>query len=71
MSEENNESVIPTQWVKVQEIETWVGGKSYEGKGGRARLIVTHYCGDSKEDLIEQLETMIYGLKNGFDEFGC
>jgi hypothetical protein len=62
MSEENKlESAIPTQWANVQEIETWVGGKSYEGKGGRARLIVTHYCGDSKEDLIEQLETMIYG----------
>ncbi len=64
-------SSIPTQWAKIQEIETWVGGKTYEGKGGRARLIVTHYCGDSKEDLISQLETMIYGLKNGFDGFAC
>lgn len=60
---------IPTQWAKIEEIETWVGGETYEGKGGRARLIVTHYCGDSKEDLIGQLETMIYGLKNGFDDF--
>ena len=64
-------SSIPTQWAKIEEIETWIGGKTYEGKGGRARLIVTHYCGDSKEDLIEQLETLIYGLKNGFDEFAC
>ena len=64
-------SSIPTQWAKIEEIETWIGGKTYEGKGGRARLIVTHYCGDSKEDLIGQLETMIYGLKNGFDGFAC
>jgi len=64
-------SSIPTQWAKIQEVETWVGGKTYEGKGGRARLIVTHYCGESKEDLISQLETMIYGLKNGFDDFAC
>ncbi len=72
MSEENKlESVIPTKWASVQEIETWIGGKTHEGKGGRARLIVTHYCGDSKEDLIGQLETMIYGLKNGFEDFGC
>lgn len=60
---------IPTRWAKIEEIETWVGGETYEGKGGRARLIVTHYCGDSKEDLIGQLETMICGLKNGFDDF--
>lgn len=64
-------SSIPTQWAKIEEIETWVGGKTYEGKGGRARLIVTHYCGDNKEELIGQLETLIYGLKNGFDEFAC
>lgn len=64
-------SSIPTEWAKIEEIETWIGGKTYEGKGGRARLIVTHYCGDSKEDLIGQLETLIYGLKNGFDEFAC
>lgn len=50
---------------RIQELKTCleVGGETYEGKGGRARLIVTHYCGDSKEDLIGQLETMIYGLK--------
>ena len=41
-------SSIPTQWAKIEEIETWVGGKTYEGKGGRARLIVTHYCGDKR-----------------------
>ena len=62
-------SSVPTQWAKVEEIETWVGGDVCEGKGGRARLIVTHYCGDNKEDLIGQLETLIYGLKNGFEDF--
>lgn len=60
---------VPTQWAKIEEIETWIGGETYEGKGGRARLIVTHYCGDSKEDLIGQLETLIYGLKYGFKDF--
>jgi hypothetical protein len=60
---------IPTNWAKIEEIETWIGGSVCEGKGGRAKLIVTHYCGDSKEDLIGQLETLIYGLKNGFDYF--
>jgi hypothetical protein len=67
---ESKENNIPTQWVKVEEIETWVGNLS-EGKGGRSRLIVNHYCGDDKEALIGQLETLIYGLKNGFDEFAC
>jgi hypothetical protein len=61
---------IPTKWAKTEEIETWIGGSVLENKGGRARLIVTHYCGDNKEDLIGQLETLIYGLKNGFDCFG-
>ena len=61
---------IPTKWAKIEEIETWIGGSVFENKGGRARLIVTHYCGDNKEDLIGQLETLIYGLKNGFDCFG-
>lgn len=61
---------IPTKWAKIEEIETWIGGSVLENKGGRARLIVTHYCGDNKEDLIGQLETLIYGLKNGFDCFG-
>ena len=63
-------SNIPTKWAKIEEIETWIGGSVLENKGGRARLIVTHYCGDNKEDLIGQLETLICGLKNGFDCFG-
>lgn len=64
-------NIIPTKWSKTEEIETWIGGTPDENKGGRARLLVTHYCGDNKDDLIGQLETLIYGLKNGFDMFGC
>lgn len=60
---------IPTKWSSVREIETWVGGNPYDGTGGRAKLTVIHHCGDNKEDLIDQLETMIYGLKNGFEDF--
>jgi len=36
---------IPSKWAKIEEIETWIGGSVLENKGGRARLIVTHYCG--------------------------
>lgn len=63
------ENSVPTKWARIIEIETWVGGNTYNNNGGRAKLIVNHYCGDNKEDLIGQLETLIYGLKNGFDSF--
>lgn len=62
----NIQQQLPTKWSKTEEIETFVGGNT----GGRAKLIVTHYCGDSKKELIGQLETLIYGLKNGFNDFG-
>lgn len=64
-------NIIPTKWSKTEEIETWIGGIPDEDTGGRARLLVTHYCGDNKGELIGQLETLIYGLRNGFDMFGC
>jgi hypothetical protein len=67
---------LPTQWFKTEQIETWIGesitteGKKIEEiKGGRGKLIVMHQCGDNKEELISQLETMIYGLKEGFEYF--
>jgi uncharacterized Zn finger protein (UPF0148 family) len=70
---------LPTKWFKTEEIETWIGksitrittdgGSIDESGGGRGKLIVLHQCGENKEELISQLETMIYGLKEGFDMF--
>lgn len=65
-----NNSTLPTKWSRTKEIETWIGDLS-KGEGGRARLIVTHYCGDNNKELIGQLKSLIYGLENGFDSFGC
>ena len=66
VKEQDFNNIIPTKWSKTEEIETWVGN---EDTGGRARLLVTHYCGNSKEDLINQLQTLINGLKDSFDNF--
>lgn len=55
----------------MEQIETWIGGEVYENEGGSAKLTVIHQCGDNKKELIGQLETLIYGLKNGFEEFAC
>ena len=63
------EEKLPTKWASIEEIETWVGGPIDEEKGGRARLIVTHYCGNDKKELIDQLKTLIFGLESGFDSF--
>jgi len=67
---------LPTPWFKTEQIETWIGesitteGKEIEEiKGGRGKLIVLHQCGENKEELISQLEVMIYGLKEGFEGF--
>jgi len=67
---------IPTPWFKTEEIETWIGESlSTEGKsteelnGGRAKMIVLHQCGENKQELIYQLETLIYGIKEGFENF--
>ena len=60
---------------KTEEIETWIGESITADKpieeiqGGRGKLIVLHQCGENKEELISQLETMIYGLKYGFESF--
>ena len=67
---------LPTDWFKTEQIETWIGetlvteGKSiHEINGGRGKLIVMHQCGYNKTELISQLETLIHGLKEGFDAF--
>lgn len=60
-------------WFKTEQIETAVnvnGDMSAdEIKACRKKLIVLHECGDDKEALISQLETMILGLKTNFDWF--
>lgn len=70
------EEKLPTKWFKTEEIETWIGeslttqGKEIEElNGGKGRLIVLHQCGENKKELISQLETLIYGLKEGFENF--
>jgi len=73
------EEQLPTKWFKTEQISTWIGksitritteGESIdENEGGHGKLIVMHQCGENKEELISQLETMIYGLKEGFENF--
>jgi hypothetical protein len=72
-SKENNH--LPTKWFKVEQISTWIGEplgqqkEISELRGGHGMLIVSHQCGDNKEELIGQLKTMIHGLEEGFDGF--
>lgn len=69
------EEQLPTTWFKTEQIETWIGESitadkpTEEIQGGRGKLIVLHQCGENKEELISQLNTMIDGLKNGFEYF--
>ena len=62
-----------TTWFKTEQIETAVNVNgdmtTEEIKASRKKLIVLHECGEDKEALIEQLETMILGLKTDFDFF--
>lgn len=73
--EQSTEEQLPTKWFKTEEIETWIGESITTDKpieeiqGGRGKLIILHQCGENKEELISQLETMIYGLKDGFEYF--
>ena len=72
---ESTSEQLPTKWFKTEEIETWIGESITTDKpieeiqGGRGKLIILHQCGENKEELISQLETMIYGLKDGFESF--
>ena len=65
-------SVSDTKWSKMQQIETFVGHMNDNSEliGERKKLLVIHECGDDKEALIGQLETMIHGIKTDFDCFG-
>lgn len=57
-------------WFKTEQIETAAnvnGDMTAEQiKACRKKLIVLHECGEDKEALIGQLETMILGLKTNF-----
>ena len=62
-------------WFKTEQIETAVNVNgdmtAEEIKACRKKLIVIHECGEDKEALIQQLETMISGIKTDFDNFAC
>jgi len=70
-----SDEVLPTPFFKTEEIETWIGESLCSEKpieelnGGRGKLIVLHQCGENKEELVSQLNTLIDGLKNGFEWF--
>lgn len=60
-------------WFKTEQIETAVNVTgdmtADEIKASRKKLIVLHECGEDKEALIGQLETMIHGIKTDFEMF--
>lgn len=60
-------------WFKIEQIETAVnvtGDMTADQiESCRKKLIVLHECGDDKKALIEQLETMIFGLETDFNDF--
>ena len=60
-------------WFKAEQIETAVNVNAdmtaEQIEACRKRLIVLHECGEDKEALIGQLETMIFGLKTNFELF--
>ena len=69
----NIAGVSGSTWFKTEQIETSVGANGdmtiEQLEACRKKLIVLHECGDDKEPLIGQLETMILGLKTNFDWF--
>ena len=68
-------AVSGSTWFKTEQIETAVNVNgdmtAEEIKACRKKLIVIHECGEDKEALIQQLETMISGIKTDFDNFTC
>ena len=67
------DAVSGSTWFKTEQIETAVNVNgdmtADEIKACRKKLIVLHECGEDKKALIEQLETMILGLKTNFNWF--
>lgn len=64
---------MESKWFKTLQIETAVNVNgdmaADEIKECRKKLVVLHQCGDDKNALIEQLETMISGIKDDFEGF--
>jgi hypothetical protein len=64
---------MENNWFKTIQIETAVNVSgnmtAEEIKERRKKLIVLHECGEDDNALIEQLEALIFGLKNGFENF--
>ena len=70
----NIADVSDSTWFDTHQIETFVG-EMEEGmtdeqmKRCRKKLVILHQCGNNKEALISQLETMIQGIKDDFEWF--
>lgn len=66
-------TVSGSTWFKTEQIETAVnvnGDMTAEQiKACRKKLIILHECGEDKKALIQQLETMISGIKTDFECF--
>jgi hypothetical protein len=67
-------AVSSSTWFDTHQIETFVG-EMEEGmtdeqmKRCRKKLVILHQCGNNKEALISQLETLIQGIKDDFEWF--
>ena len=67
--------IADSNWFKIEQIETAVNVNgdmtAKEIQFSRKKLIVLHECGEDKQALIEQLESMIFGLKTNFEDFAA
>lgn len=64
---------IPTKWFETEQISTHIGGVDEHGEfelNGHGRLVVMHQCGNNKDVLVGQLETMIHYIKTNGEDFG-
>jgi len=60
------------KWFDTIQVETFVGHmeqNTSEMIGERKPIIVLHQCGDDKEALIGQLQTVISGIERDFEGF--
>lgn len=78
LSQPSRENVKNSEaYFETEEIETFIGfgdgGSSFDKEGNmvgeRRKLIILHQNGDNKEQLLEQLKTLVHGIENDFDGF--
>ena len=65
---------VPTKWFETEQISTHIGGVDEHGEfelNGHGMLVVMHQCGNNKDVLISQLETMIHYVKTNGEDFAC